>query len=96
MYSFIMDPKTGALSERKKYTIGTQQVRLTRFETEDQTFVFACSDHPTVIHSERGKLQFANVNVKVFTSSPSVSPFKRRCHMFLPSTLKSHLKRWLT
>lgn len=63
IYSF--DKETGSLHEPKKYTIGTQQIRLIHFCSNEMDCVLACSDHPSVIHNEGGKLRFANVNIKV-------------------------------
>jgi DNA damage-binding protein 1 len=62
---YLFDPETGRLTESKAYTIGTQQIRLIPFSSNEMDCVLACSDHPSVIHSEGGKLRFANVNIKV-------------------------------
>jgi hypothetical protein len=66
MLSYQMDRSTGKLSDAKKFTIGAQQVRLNHLRQEDgRVVVFACADHPTVVHADGDKLRFANVNIKV-------------------------------
>lgn len=55
---------SGALSERKKVTLGTQPTVLRTFRSLSTSNVFACSDRPTVIYSSNHKLVFSNVNLK--------------------------------
>lgn len=55
---------TGALSECKKVTLGTQPTVLRTFRSLSTSNVFACSDRPTVIYSSNHKLVFSNVNLK--------------------------------
>ena len=62
---YVFDFETGQLTDPKIYTIGTQQIRLIPFSSNNMECVLACSDHPSVIHNEGGKLRFANVNIKV-------------------------------
>lgn len=57
-------PPPGALSERKKVTLGTQPTVLRTFRSLSTSNVFACSDRPTVIYSSNHKLVFSNVNLK--------------------------------
>lgn len=57
-------PPSGALSERKKVTLGTQPTVLRTFRSLSTSNVFACSDRPTVIYSSNHKLVFSNVNLK--------------------------------
>jgi len=57
-------PPAGALSERKKVTLGTQPTVLRTFRSLSTSNVFACSDRPTVIYSSNHKLVFSNVNLK--------------------------------
>lgn len=57
-------PPLGALSERKKVTLGTQPTVLRTFRSLSTSNVFACSDRPTVIYSSNHKLVFSNVNLK--------------------------------
>lgn len=59
---FCLPP--GALSERKKVTLGTQPTVLRTFRSLSTSNVFACSDRPTVIYSSNHKLVFSNVNLK--------------------------------
>ncbi len=65
MVSYNMDPSCGKLSGAKKFTIGAQQVRLNQLRQDGKVVVFACADHPTVIHADGEHLRFANVNIKV-------------------------------
>lgn len=64
LFYFILNIKTGFLSERKKVTLGTQPTVLRTFRSLSTTNVFACSDRPTVIYSSNHKLVFSNVNLK--------------------------------
>ena len=45
--------------------LGTKPIILRLFQSKGVSNVFACSDHPTIIHSSNHKLLFSNVNVKV-------------------------------
>lgn len=65
-FSFLPSflPLSGALSERKKVTLGTQPTVLRTFRSLSTSNVFACSDRPTVIYSSNHKLVFSNVNLK--------------------------------
>ena len=51
----------------KRVILGTKPIVLRLFKSGNNTNVFACSDHPTIIHSTHQKLLFSNVNVKVNT-----------------------------
>ncbi|XP_075875404.1 DNA damage-binding protein 1 [Nelusetta ayraudi] len=64
LFYFSLDLQTGALSERKKVTLGTQPTVLRTFRSLSTSNVFACSDRPTVIYSSNHKLVFSNVNLK--------------------------------
>ncbi|XP_026175593.1 DNA damage-binding protein 1 [Mastacembelus armatus] len=64
LFYFGLDLQTGALSERKKVTLGTQPTVLRTFRSLSTSNVFACSDRPTVIYSSNHKLVFSNVNLK--------------------------------
>ncbi|KAM8763198.1 DNA damage-binding protein 1 [Acanthopagrus schlegelii] len=64
LFYFGLDLLTGALSERKKVTLGTQPTVLRTFRSLSTSNVFACSDRPTVIYSSNHKLVFSNVNLK--------------------------------
>ena len=65
LFYFSLNHESGALSERKKVTLGTQPTVLRSFKShDDSTNVFACSDRPTVIYSSSHKLVFSNVNMK--------------------------------
>ncbi|MBN3315373.1 DDB1 protein, partial [Atractosteus spatula] len=64
LFYFGLDIETGALSERKKVTLGTQPTVLRTFRSLSTSNVFACSDRPTVIYSSNHKLVFSNVNLK--------------------------------
>jgi len=64
LFYFLLDAKTGNLSEKKKVCLGTQPTVLRTFRSLSTTNVFACSDRPTVIYSSNHKLVFSNVNLK--------------------------------
>ncbi|XP_072322013.1 DNA damage-binding protein 1 [Eucyclogobius newberryi] len=64
LFYFGLDLTSGALSERKKVTLGTQPTVLRTFRSLSTSNVFACSDRPTVIYSSNHKLVFSNVNLK--------------------------------
>ncbi|XP_035782512.1 DNA damage-binding protein 1-like [Anopheles albimanus] len=64
MFYFVLNKATGALTEQKKVTLGTQPTILKTFRSLSTTNVFACSDRPTVIYSSNHKLVFSNVNLK--------------------------------
>lgn len=65
LFYYILNPETGAISEKKKVILGTHPTFLKLFRTNSSTNnIFACSDRPTVIYSNNGKLIFSNVNLK--------------------------------
>jgi DNA damage-binding protein 1 len=64
LFNFTLDLNSGALSNRKKVSLGTQPVILRTFVSKGQSHVFACSDRPTVIYSHNKKLLYSNVNLK--------------------------------
>eukprot|EP01112_Ceratiomyxa_fruticulosa_P020970 TRINITY_DN7283_c0_g1_i2.p1 TRINITY_DN7283_c0_g1~~TRINITY_DN7283_c0_g1_i2.p1 ORF type:complete len:1042 (-),score=227.88 TRINITY_DN7283_c0_g1_i2:442-3567(-) len=64
LFSFVFDPATYLLSERRKIAIGTQPVILNKFRSKGTTNIFASSDRPTVIYSSNKKLMYSNVNLK--------------------------------
>ena len=82
LYYYTMDSQTGTiiltlwnlnfqcllgqLGSSKRVILGTKPVVLRLFQSGGATNVFACSDHPTIIHSSNQKLLFSNVNVKVY------------------------------
>lgn len=57
----------GVVSGKKKVTLGTKPTVLKTFKSQTATYVFACSDRPTVIFSSNHKLVFSNVNLKDVT-----------------------------
>ncbi|KAI6206956.1 hypothetical protein M3Y94_00974300 [Aphelenchoides besseyi] len=65
LFYFHVDEETGVLSEEKKTTLGTRPTLLRRFNTRNNTNIFACSDRPAVIFSSNQKLVFSNVNLKL-------------------------------
>lgn len=73
MFYFTLDPLSGALSNRKKVTLGTQPTVLRSFRSLSTTNIFACSDRPTVIFSSNHKLVFSNVNLKEVTHMCSLN-----------------------
>ena len=56
---------SGQLDTGKKVVLGTKPIILRLFQSKGVASVFACSDHPTIIHSSNHKLLFSNVNMKV-------------------------------
>ncbi|OAY75001.1 DNA damage-binding protein 1a [Ananas comosus] len=64
LFNFLLNTKTGELSDRKKVSLGTQPISLRTFSSKDATHVFAASDRPTVIYSSNKKLLYSNVNLK--------------------------------
>ncbi|KAL1525255.1 hypothetical protein AB1Y20_020120 [Prymnesium parvum] len=63
------------LSDRKTVSLGSQPVSLVPFVSQGQANVFACSDRPTVIHSNNSKLLYSNVNLKC---ASHMTPFDSR------------------
>lgn len=64
VFYFNLNVETGALTEKKKVTLGTRPTILKTFKSLSTNNVFACSDRPTVIYSSNHKLVFSNVNLK--------------------------------
>ncbi|GMH41385.1 hypothetical protein BSKO_09295 [Bryopsis sp. KO-2023] len=62
MYSWRVDPESGALADKKKMSLGTKPVTLRRFWTNGTSHVFAASDRPTVIYGANKKLLYSNLN----------------------------------
>ncbi|XP_047994134.1 DNA damage-binding protein 1 [Leguminivora glycinivorella] len=73
MFYFTVDTETGALTNRKRVTLGTQPTVLRSFRSLSTTNIFACSDRPTVIFSSNHKLVFSNVNLKEVTHMCSLN-----------------------
>ena len=71
-YCFI---PSGQLKNGKRVILGTKPVILRLFQSSGVTNVFACSDHPTIIHSANHKLLFSNVNVKVIVLFVEITHF---------------------
>ena len=63
LVTFALDAATGALSERKSVSLGTQPITLRPFSSKGSTHVFAASDRPTVIYSSNRKVLYSNVNL---------------------------------
>ena len=64
LFTFALDPATGALSDRKSLSLGTQPISLRAFRSKATTHVFASSDRPTVVYSANKKLLYSNVNLR--------------------------------
>lgn len=62
--NFNVDAASGALSNRKRVSLGSQPIALSTFRSKDMTLVFASCDRPTVIYSNNNKLLYSNVNAK--------------------------------
>ena len=55
----------GQLSGSKRVVLGTKPVTLKPFHSSGSLNIFACSNHPTIIHCSNQKLLFSNVNLRV-------------------------------
>lgn len=66
LITYVLDTNTGALSARKKLSLGTKPITLQTFKSHatNVNSVFAASDRPTVIFSNNKKLIYSNVNVQ--------------------------------
>jgi len=64
LFNFIYEPKSMALLDRKKMSLGTQPIVLNTFRSKSATHVFAASDRPTVIYSSNQKILYSNVNLQ--------------------------------
>ncbi|TYZ63198.1 hypothetical protein PybrP1_012947 [[Pythium] brassicae (nom. inval.)] len=67
LVNFHVDAATGALSSRKRVSLGSQPIALSTFRSKDMTLVFAACDRPTVIYANNNKLLYSNVNAKEVT-----------------------------
>eukprot|EP00899_Mesostigma_viride_P024186 jgi/Mesvir1/4952/Mv04573-RA.2 len=68
LFNFVVDEASGALSERKRVSLGTQPISLRCFQSKGATHVFASSDRPTVVYaSAAGKLLYSSVNLREVT-----------------------------
>jgi len=67
LVTFHLEPETGAVSNRKKVSLGTQPILLNTFQSKNTCNVFAASDRPTVVYSHNKKLLYSNVNIKEAT-----------------------------
>ncbi|XP_052206815.1 DNA damage-binding protein 1-like [Diospyros lotus] len=63
LLNFLLNMSTGELTDRKKISLGTQPITLCTLSSKNTTHVFAASDRPTVIYSNK-KLLYSNVNLK--------------------------------
>jgi len=72
LFSFCIDSATAGLSDKKKISLGTQPMILSKFTSKNSAHVFAASDRPTVIYSNNKKLLLSNVNLKEVTQ---MTPF---------------------
>mmetsp|Transcript_12957 Transcript_12957/g.36428 ORF Transcript_12957/g.36428 Transcript_12957/m.36428 type:complete len:1117 (+) Transcript_12957:258-3608(+) len=62
LFNFGIDQATGALSNRKKLSLGTKPITLWTFVSNGASHVFAASDRPTVIYYSNKKLLYSNLN----------------------------------
>jgi DNA damage-binding protein 1 len=76
----------GNFGSSRKIAIGTEPIRLSRFQREGKTLIFGSCDHPVVLHANSaGKLLYSSVNlsvrysVNVSKSLPSLVMFWRPC-----------------
>lgn len=64
LMNFHIDAATGAMSNRKRVSLGSQPISLSRFRSKNVTHVFAACDRPTVVYSNNKKLLYSNINAK--------------------------------
>lgn len=64
LISYELDVKQGTLGARKRVSLGSQPLSLSRFRSKNMTHVFAACDRPTVIYSSNNKLLYSNINSK--------------------------------
>lgn len=64
LMNFHVDIATGALANRKRVSLGSQPIALSRFRSKNVTHVFAACDRPTVVYSNNKKLLYSNINAK--------------------------------
>jgi len=66
LFNFVVDRSnnTFKLTDRKKLTLGTQPITLSKFKLKNSINVFAASDRPTIIYSSNKKLFYSVVNLK--------------------------------
>ena len=64
LFTFVLDAASGALSDRKTLSLGSQPISLRPFRSRATTHVFAASDRPTVVYSSNKKLLYSNVNLR--------------------------------
>ena len=53
LLSSVLDRHTGKLSDKKKVSLGTQPMVLSKFLSKGTTHVFAASDRPTVMDDSK-------------------------------------------
>ena len=73
LLSFALSPTTGALSQRKSLTLGSQPLSLSPFRSNGALHVVAACDRPTVVYCLQGRLLYSNVNLKQVTHVASFS-----------------------
>ncbi len=70
--SFQLDVSPGSrfpsLGSHKKVVLGTKPTGLTPIVSKGSTCIFVTSDHPTVMHSQGGKLMYASVSMTDISS----------------------------
>lgn len=90
LFTFRVDPASGALSDRKKVQLGRQPIALSMFRAKGSMHVFAACDRPTVLFSMSRKLVFSNVNLgEVHHMAPFNSPAFPDClALATPTTLE--------
>jgi len=62
LFNYVIQPATGALSDRKALSLGTKPITLRTFVSNGTRHVFAASDRPTVIYYSNKKLLYSNLN----------------------------------
>jgi hypothetical protein len=69
LISFHCDPNTLQLSQPSKQALGIRPISLTPLRRDNEEYVFSASDRPAIIHSERHRISFSAVDLRVSRSS---------------------------
>ena len=64
LLSLSLSTSSGALSGRKRLTLGSQPIALSPFRTGGRLHVFAACDRPTVVYCAQERLLYSTVNLK--------------------------------
>eukprot|EP00455_Lapot_gusevi_P053385 TRINITY_DN8316_c0_g1_i6.p1 TRINITY_DN8316_c0_g1~~TRINITY_DN8316_c0_g1_i6.p1 ORF type:complete len:744 (+),score=248.39 TRINITY_DN8316_c0_g1_i6:149-2233(+) len=74
LFTYILDPDTSSLTDKKKSHMGTQPITLSNFQSNQVDYAFVACDRPAVIYLHRGKLLFSNVNLGQINQMAAFNP----------------------